>query len=159
MEKEQKLASYSEYDRCGYNISDFYDYCLDNELEDLEEGMTKEEFCEKFANSDRFYEWESDLWECMWEEYFNDTCYEADKILGSKSFVRVSGSAGLWNGRRYVDKIIRETNLQDILRNYMNIDTLEVDVFEDRVEITNIHHDGTNHYTLTPFSYADLKKI
>ena len=54
--------------------------------------------------------------------------------------------------------MIRETELNDIVENSVNTAMIEIDVYEDRVELRNIHHDGTNCYTLTPFSYNDLKK-
>lgn len=152
----QFIARYSEYDKLGYTIEDFYKYCLDNGS--IEEDLTKEAFIKKFEDSNEFYEWCNDMWEYTWEDYYNDVSYEADKILGSKDFVKVSGSMGLWNGRKNVDRIIRETSLDEIISKYINVDTLEVEVYIDKVEVSNIHHDGTNYYEFTPFSYGDLKK-
>lgn len=154
--KNTIIASYSEYEKCGYTIEDYYEYCLDND--DIEEGMTKEEFIIKFEDSNEFWEWTNYEWECCWEDYLNDVCYEADKILEIKDFVKVSGSMGLWYGRRGVDKIVRETSLRDIISKYINPDMIEIDVYQDRVEVKNIHHDGTNYYEFTPFSFNDLTK-
>ena len=161
-EKELLICSYSDYDRTGYDIEVMYENCVDNQSELIhkEDGeiMTKQEFVELYENSTKFYEWESDMWDCIWEDLFNDACYEADKILGMKDYVKVEGFSQRWNGSRSVGQIIRETELEDIIKKYLNPDMLEIDVYEDRVEIRNIHHDGTNRYTLTPFSYEDLKK-
>lgn len=161
-EKELLICSYSEYDRTGYDIEVMYENCVDNQSELLikedEEIMTKQEFVELYEDSTQFYEWESDMWDCIWKELFDDACYEADKILGMKDYVKVEGFSQRWNGSRSVGQIIRETELEDIIKKYLNPDMLEIDVYEDRVEIRNIHHDGTNRYTLTPFSYGDLKK-
>ena len=75
-----------------------------------------------------------------------------------KDYVKVEGFSQRWDGSRSVGQIIRETELEDIIKNYVNPDMIEIDVYEDRVELINIHHDGTNGYTLTAFSYGDLKK-
>lgn len=161
-EKELLICSYSDYDRTGYDIEVMYENCVDNQSELIykedEEIMTKQEFVELYEDSTQFYEWESDMWDCIWEDLYNDVCYEADKILGMKDYVKVEGFSQRWNGSRSIRQIIRETELEDIIKKYLNPDMLEVDVYEDRVEIRNIHHDGTNRYTLTPFSYGDLKK-
>ena len=161
-EKELLICSYSDYDRTGYDIEVMYENCVDNQSELIhkEDGeiMTKQEFVELYEDSTQFYEWESDMWDCIWKELFDDACYEADKILGMKDYVKVEGFSQRWNGSRSVGQIIRETELEDIIKKYLNPDMLEIDVYEDRVEIRNIHHDGTNCYTLTPFSYGDLKK-
>ena len=147
-EKLQLICSYSEYDRTGYDIETMYENCVNNQSELIykedDEIMTLQEF--------------SDTWDCIWEDLYNDACYEADKILGMKDYVKVEGFSQRWNGSRSVGQIIRETELEDIIKNYVNPDMIEIDVHEDRVELRNIHHDGTNCYTLTAFSYGDLKK-
>lgn len=157
-EKLQLICSYSEYDRTGYDISVMYENCVDNQSELIykedEEIMTLQEFSELYKDSTEFDEWESDIW----DDLFNDAWYEADKILGMKDYVKVEGFSQRWNGSRSVAQIIRETGLSDIIKNYVNPDMIEIDVYEDRVELRNIHHDGTNCYTLTAFSYGDLKK-
>ena len=161
-EKLQLICSYSEYDRTGYDINVMYEDCVSNDSELIykedEEIMTLQEFSELYEDSNEFYEWEADTWDCIWKDLLNDACYEADKILGMKDYVKVEGFSQCWNGSRSVGQIIRETELNDIIENYVNPDMIEIDVYEDRVELRNIHHDGTNCYTLTAFSYGDLKK-
>lgn len=154
MEK-QKIASYSEYEKTGYAIEDYYQFCLKN---DEEFSYTKEEFISKFEQSDPFYQWLEDEWQDLWEMYFDDTCYEADKILGSKKFVKVEGYQQGRNENQEVLRILQETELEEIISKYINADMLEVDVYEDCVEVRNIHHDGTNHYTFVPFNFEDLIK-
>ena len=161
-EKELLICSYSEYDRTGYDINVMYEDCVSNDSELIykedEEIMTLQEFSELYKDSNEFYEWEADMWDCIWKDLKNDACYEANEILGMKDYVKVEGFSQRWIGSREVDRIIRETELEDIIKNYLNPDMLEIDIYEDRVELRNIHHDGTNSYTLTPFSYNDLKK-
>ena len=81
---------------------------------------------------------------------------EADTVLSSKSYVRVVGSTNVWNGSHLVDLIITETTLNDIISTYINIDQVNCEVYPDRVEFKNIHHDGTNSYTFYPFSFDEL---
>ena len=87
-------------------------------------------------------------WDCLTEK--------ADTILSSKTYVRVVGFANLWNGSYSLDMIIPETTLDDIISTYMNIDRAECEVYSDRVEFKNIHHDGTNRYTFYPFSFNEF---
>jgi len=82
--------------------------------------------------------------------------YEADLVLDSNVYVRVSGIANRWNGSQSVDTFIPETTLKEILRQHMNADQLVIIVFKDRVEIENHHHDGSNYYTLKPFDLYSL---
>lgn len=135
-----------------FTIEDYYDFMFyDTEL-------TKEDFIKKYDNSFEFYEWvqdsEIDYFQCV----FPEVKKEADKILEQKQFVKVQGMNRRWNGSREVDQILKETNLDDIISEYIKIDRLAVNVYEDRVELFNYHHDGCNSYTFTPFSYDDLTK-
>lgn len=152
--KQEIIASYSEYDKTGLTIGDYYEYKLEND-EDFE--MSKEEFIEKYNSSNEFYDWLEGEWECCWEDYFNDVCYEADKIF-SKNLVKVVGGMQRWNGTKEVDTIISETTLEDIIAKWINVDTLEVEVYSDKVVLRNIHHDGTNYYELFPFDFGELTK-
>lgn len=96
--------------------------------------------------------------ECLAEDMWSNTIYEADKILDARGndYVLVDGFVQRWNGSRDVGLIIRETKLEDIIHTYMTPDRLTVSVYEDRVEVENCHHDGTNCYTFTPFKFHDL---
>ena len=88
----------------------------------------------------------------LWEDIISD----ANKVLNKKQFVQVEGSMGLWNGSVDIFQIIEENNLQDIISNYINPDRLEVEVYNDKVILRNIHHDGTNYYELIPFDFNDF---
>lgn len=57
---------------------------------------------ELYEDSTQLYEWESDMWNCIWEDLFNDASYEANKILGMKDYVKVEGFSQRWNGSRSV---------------------------------------------------------
>ena len=108
---ENVLAIYeSEH---SYKIEDMWEDYQANDLFSEEDALlTKEEFIKKYEDSNEFWEWADYLWQDVWEMYWDDMEYEANKVLGSKDFVKVSGSIGRWNGNFGVDMIIRETDLQ-----------------------------------------------
>ena len=91
-------------------------------------------------------------------DYYDSCKYEADKVLSSKDYVLVEGFNQRWNGASSVDLIIGEDNLSDIFNRYMKLDTVEIEVYSNRVEVVNIHHDGRNNYTFTPINLMELSK-
>lgn len=94
------------------------------------------------------------------QENWEDIIFSANKVLDSKKYVVVTGYNDLWNGTRHIDMIIPETTLESIIHTYMNeLDCVEVDVYEDKVEFVNHLHDGTNRYTFIPIFLEDLKKV
>ena len=103
----------------------------------------------------------NELQDCYYDEDLNyilwDEAIEAgDKILDKKHYVEVSGTTQRWNGSREVKTIIRETTLQSIIDKYINPDNVSMEVYSDRVEFTNLHHDGTNSYIFRPFNVEDF---
>ena len=136
----------------SFIIEDYYDFMYsDTEL-------SKEEFIIEYDNSNEFYNWLEIQTSTYSQEWFEEVAQEANKILEQKQFVKVDGTNRRWNGTREVDQILKETNIDDIISEYIKIDRLAVNVYEDRVELFNYHHDGCNSYTFTPFSYDDLTK-
>ena len=96
--------------------------------------------------------------ELLGEDCYYNARYEANKILDASNnfYVLVEGTTRRWNGDREVNTIIKETKLEDIINKYMEVDRLSIDVFEDKVEVENCHHDGCNSYTFRPFDFNDL---
>lgn len=135
-----------------YTIEDYYD-CMFYDTE-----LTKEDFINEYEDSNEFYEWMQYSSNDYIQEQFEEVKKEADKILEQKQFVKVEGMNRRWNGSREIDQIIEETNLDDIISEHIEIDRLAVNVYNDRVEVSNYHHDGCNSYTFIPFSYEDLTK-
>jgi hypothetical protein len=90
------------------------------------------------------------------EIHYQDVSEIADTVLDSKVYVHVDGFSQRWNGSSGVDMIIPETTLGDIISKYINPDRIVIEVYEDRVELSNCHHDGTNRYTFTPMDLYDL---
>jgi hypothetical protein len=148
------LASYSEYDTTEmFPVETYYEYLI--EEKDCE--LDLETFLLDYDTT-AYHDWVEGQFESAQEWIYDDMAYEADRVLGTGDYVKVEGQGQRWNGTTEVDTLVRETTLKEILQEYMNIDYLEVEVYEDRVEVRNIHHDGTNSYTLTPFSFSSLTK-
>ena len=147
MMENEIIASYDESD----NMETVYECtnCLEMAYEEIEKcddcGHTK------FSEQEREIEWE------IMSDYWNDCKYEADIILGKKEYVRVEGTNQRWNGSRSIGQIVPEQDMQSIISTYMgDIDMASCEVYEDRVEFKNCHHDGTNRYTFYPFSLSEL---
>ena len=101
---------------------------------------------------DKDYYFDNDLDRMYWDE----ASHEADKVLGTKDYVEVSGTIRRWNGDREIRTIIREGTIEDIISRYIDPDNISMEVYPDRVEFTNCHHDGTNSYTFIPFNVEDF---
>lgn len=90
------------------------------------------------------------------QEYWDMAASEAYKVLDSKNYVEVSGTIRRWNGDKCIRTIIRETSLEDIIRKYIDPDRISFEVYSDRVEFRNFHHDGMNSYIFKPFDVNDF---
>lgn len=100
------------------------------------------------------------------QEYFDEVSeydtieavleYQWDSLFEAESYMLVVGSRGTWRGRStMVSTVIFSNQVEDFLSN-LEIDQLSVKIYHDRVEFANSHHDGTNYYTVRPFSYNML---
>ncbi len=79
----------------------------------------------------------------MNDEYFLDEQANLDKELGGQLIVY--GTLGLWDGKKPVYKILKETNLNGIMTDVRNYTTWYVD--NEEVKCKEVHHDGTNYFT------------
>jgi len=112
--------------------------------------ITKDEDGNELQEKDYYYD------EVLDNMLWDDAVYEANKILGLKDYVEVSGTIRRWNGDREVRRIIPENTIDDIISKYIEPDKLFMEVYNDKVEFINCHHDGTNSYTLIPFNVEDF---
>ncbi len=105
------------------------------------------------------YDYQDEDWDLAQEDY-NYVEEKANNLLDSQTnyYVKVVGTIRRWNGNREIETIISETKLQDIISKYLEPDRLSIYVYEDRVELSNSHHDGTNSYIFYPFSFNSLTK-
>jgi hypothetical protein len=84
----------------------------------------------------------------------DEVMFGSTDIFNEHDYIAVEGSAGLWNGRQEIPKTIVDKDKLFSRFNYL--DMISFDIYDDHVDFTNTHHDGSNHYTFTPFQYDDL---
>lgn len=165
LENSQKpLFVYCEVEKSGHTIEDYYD-SVKHSFEDEEDEvyvdtqkMSKEEFINKYNDSTEFDEWCESNWEDMYEELYEEVIDECNKLLSKKSYTKVDGFQQRWNGKYSGIQIIKENDIKDIIKKYLKLDILSIEVYEDSIKLTNRHHDGTNIYSFYPFEFNDFKK-
>lgn len=118
-----------------YNQESFKDYCSACN-EDGYYNADSEDDWYKWAT----YESESDL-ECFIEnlrysKYFNYS-------------VLVSADLGLWYGRRDAEQRYFDNPIDALLTCVGNHDAVIIDKAGNNLEITGLHHDGRNYFTMT----------
>lgn len=165
LENSQKpLFVYCEVEKSGHTIEDYYD-SIKHSFEDEEDEvyvdtqkMSKEEFINKYNDSTEFDEWCESNWDDMYEELYKEVTDECNKLLGKKSYTKVDGFQQRWNGNYSGIQIIKENVIKEIIKKYLKLDILSIEVYEDSIKLTNRHHDGTNVYHFYPFEFNDFKK-
>ena len=70
---------------------------------------------------------------------------ERENLRRNVGTIVVIADLGLWYGRRNGFKVLKSTNLADVLQGYD--DYMEWYVEDGELKGTGIHHDGTNYYT------------
>lgn len=165
LEKSQEiLFKYCEVEKSGHTIEDYYD-SIKHGFEDEEDKvfidtqkLSKEEFINKYKDSQEFDDFCESNWNDMYEELYEEVIDECDKLLSKKSYTKVDGFQQRWNGRYSGVTIIKENNIKGIIKKYLKLDILSIEVYEDSIKLINRHHDGTNIYSFYPFDFKDLKK-
>ena len=155
---------YCEVEKSGHTIDDYYDsikYGFEDEEDEVyvdTQKMSKEEFINKYKDSQEFDDFCESNWNDMYEELYEEVIDECDKLLSKKSYTKVDGFQQRWNGRYSGVTIIKENNIKGIIKKYLKLDILSIEVYEDSIKLINRHHDGTNIYSFYPFDFKDLKK-
>ena len=165
LENSQKpLFVYCEVEKSGHTIDDYYDsikYGFEDEEDEVyvdTQKMSKEEFINKYKDSTEFDEWCESNWDDMYEELYEEVIDECNKLLSKKSYTKVDGFQQRWNGNYSGVTIIKENDIKDIIKKYLKLDILSIEVYEDSIKLINRHHDGTNIYSFYPFEFNDFKK-
>jgi hypothetical protein len=147
----------------GLEYSDYVDYCAANEITPEPE------------ESNSYYEWLSEERCHLIEDFLENLRY----IKNDSAAVVITGSLGLWNGRkeiypmfmesddyqtnngkgRYMNPAIRKA----ILKCITGMDDFKVELAQGEIVVHGYHHDGTNIFSiikLTPrgIGYAQRAK-
>lgn len=140
---------------------DYMDY-LDKEVEDL---LLENNICEEdddCYNIKNHYVLEADKTTQM---YFEDIVKpEINKWLEDKGkdhfhIFGMDGSLGLWNGPTDFFKLYCIDNIDSLLKRLRDTLNLRILLYSEKLEIYNIHHDGTNLYTIYPLDKIDKEVI
>lgn len=121
------------FERGCYTEEDYKDYCLDNDMEYDE------------TNGSDYYDWVARQEEWDFDDMLDNCKYSKYKNYS----VLVEGSVGTWRGRFEHDQAVFDS-FKDAI--YACIGrSCEIDKvvrIGNRIEVTAIHHDGTNYHTL-----------
>ena len=79
------------------------------------------------------------------EHWYETICEQADKILTTER-IALSGTIQRWNGKGNLSITIHNEPINEIIVKNIEVDKLEILVYDDKVEVYNAHHDGTNMY-------------
>ena len=121
------------FERDCYTKADYELYCMDNEIEFDE------------TNDSDYYDWVHQQEEWDFDDMLDNIKYSK---LNNYS-VLVEGSVGTWRGRFDHEQTIFE-NFKDAIYACIgrSCEISKVVKIGNRVEVTAIHHDGTNYHTL-----------
>lgn len=112
----------------------FKDYCEANEIE----------FPADAENSNEFYEWQSESLAIAWDDLINEI--ENDK--DSNVICVVTGSLGLWHGRRDIEPKVFPSLKSAINECVANMDYVILTEDEGVIKVEAIHHDGRNNFEI-----------
>jgi hypothetical protein len=135
----------------GLEYSDYVEYCELNEITPEPEG------------SNDYYEWEAEENQRYVEDFFENLRY-----VKFDTPVIITGSLGLWNGRKEIYPMVVESTDKPSLYNAVQkcingMDDFKVELSEGEIVVHGYHHDGTNIFSiikLTPrgIGYAQRAK-
>lgn len=117
---------YNDYD---YNIEDYrnayLDHCDANGI-DVEDDVPME-FIQNMIDE----EWFSLLYERLENNPYNTDCV-------------VLGTLELWNGKKQIIPTREKTLVEAIKKSCRGCDYNRIDIVDGHIEVTSVHHDGTN---------------
>lgn len=124
------------YDDVNDNRSyeDYCDYCKDNYIEPSNE------------NSQEYLDWVSSQKETDWNDFMDNISYSD---YNSYPWI-VTGKLGLWNKIPEIEPMNFD-DLEEAIKEITEVSfdyKLIIEHIEDHLEITQIHHDGRNHFEL-----------
>ena len=131
----------------GLEYSDYVEYCELNEITPEPEG------------SDDYYEWEAEENQRFVEDFFENLRY-----VKFDTPVIITGSLGLWNGRKEIYPLVVESTEKPSLYNAVQkcingMDDFKVELSEGEIVVHGYHHDGTNIFTISKLSKKGIDPV
>lgn len=131
-------TTYYDDNNSNYTYKDYSDYCKENNIEPSNE------------NSQEFFDWVDFQQRIEWDDFMENIGYSD---FNGFQWV-IIGKLGLWNGTPKIEPIICD-DLEEAIRKIIEVNfdfKLIVEHVDDHLEITQIHHDGRNHFELYPLN-------
>lgn len=131
----------------GLTYADYVDFCEANEITPAPE------------DSNDYYEWESDETQRLAEDFFENLRY-----VKFDTPVIITGSLGLWNGRKEIYPMVVESTDKPSLYNAVmkcvnGMDDFKVELSEGEIVVHGYHHDGTNIFTISKLSKKGIDPV
>jgi hypothetical protein len=131
----------------GLEYSDYVEYCELNEITPEPEG------------SNDYYEWEAEENQRYVEDFFENLRY-----VKFDTPVIITGSLGLWNGRKEIYPMVVESTEKPSLYNAVmkcinGMDDFKVELSEGEIVVHGYHHDGTNIFTISKLSKKGIDPV
>jgi hypothetical protein len=131
----------------GLEYSDYVEYCELNEITPEPEG------------SNDYYEWEAEENQRFVEDFFENLRY-----VKFDTPVIITGSLGLWNGRKEIYPLVVESTDKPSLYNAVQkcingMDDFKVELSEGEIVVHGYHHDGTNIFTISKLSKKGIDPV
>ena len=131
----------------GLEYKDYVEYCELNEITPEPEG------------SDDYYEWEAEENQRCVEDFFENLRY-----VKFDTPVIITGSLGLWNGRKEIYPMVVESTDKPSLYNAVQkcingMDDFKVELSEGEIVVHGYHHDGTNIFTISKLSKKGIDPV
>lgn len=145
MSKKQ-ITLIDTYDS-GLEYKDYVEYCELNEITPEPEG------------SNDYYEWEAEENQRCVEDFFENLRY-----VKFDTPVIITGSLGLWNGRKEIYPMVVEStdkpSLYNAVKKCINgMDDFKVELSEGEIVVHGYHHDGTNIFTISKLSKKGIDPV
>ncbi len=131
----------------GLEYKDYVEYCELNEITPEPEG------------SNDYYEWEAEENQRYVEDFFENLRY-----VKFDTPVIITGSLGLWNGRKEIYPMVVEStdkpSLYNAVKKCINgMDDFKVELSEGEIVVHGYHHDGTNIFTISKLSKKGIDPV
>lgn len=131
----------------GLTYQDYVEFCEANEITPSTE------------DSNEYYEWESEETQQFAEDFFCNL-----KYVKFDTPVIITGSLGLWNGRKEIYPMLVESSENPSLYNAVmkcinGMDEFKVELSEGEIVVHGYHHDGTNIFTISKVSKKGIDQV
>jgi hypothetical protein len=144
----------------GLEYSDYVEFCEANEITPEPEG------------SNDYYEWLAEENNRYVEDFFENLRY-----VNFYTPVIITGSLGLWNGRKEIYPVVVESSgydynersgkfeykqpsLYNAVKKCINgMDDFKVELSEGQIVVHGYHHDGTNIFTISKLTNKSINSV